>query len=348
MPIMELPVKPGDMEKFVAVAAGNNHLIAMTTQGNVYTWGAGEQGQLGRKVIERRKIHGTVNTKTVKEQARGGQVTSLTRNYIPMVSEYGFDSYLDMNLPQELTDKIIDEVWDADDHVSHAATKTASLISRAWVDRSQSHLFHTIKFYTTDRQLGRWCNAVNPGPSGVSRHVRSLTIHARSSDGWFINEDFFERALPHFDSFRNIRALRVLNWNVTLFPLEVFARCFTPFAEGIRLLQWEPHVTMTHEVWSRVVGMFPRVDHLLFYPNHFRRFQLPPTTPVGVHRKKLIFCGNRAANYITGCNLQFQEIYMRCNYFTTLKTVIEVINDHADRLEVLTILGVNKGRLFFL
>lgn len=65
MPIMELPAKPGDMEKFVAVAAGNNHLIVMTTHGNVYTWGAGEQGQLGRKVIERRKIHGTVPERVV-------------------------------------------------------------------------------------------------------------------------------------------------------------------------------------------------------------------------------------------------------------------------------------------
>jgi regulator of chromosome condensation len=53
------------MEKFVAVAAGNNHIIVMTTHGNVYTWGAGEQGQLGRKVIERRKIHGTVPERVI-------------------------------------------------------------------------------------------------------------------------------------------------------------------------------------------------------------------------------------------------------------------------------------------
>lgn len=35
----------------------------MTTHGNIYTWGAGEQAQLGRKVLERRKIHGTVPEK---------------------------------------------------------------------------------------------------------------------------------------------------------------------------------------------------------------------------------------------------------------------------------------------
>ncbi|PCH41194.1 RCC1/BLIP-II [Wolfiporia cocos MD-104 SS10] len=63
--ILDLPSKPGDAEKFTAVAAGNNHLLVLTTHGNVYTWGAGEQGQLGRKVLERRKLNGTVPEKIV-------------------------------------------------------------------------------------------------------------------------------------------------------------------------------------------------------------------------------------------------------------------------------------------
>lgn len=52
-------------EKCTAVAAGNNHLLVLTTSGALYTWGAGEQGQLGRKVLERRKIHGTTPEKVV-------------------------------------------------------------------------------------------------------------------------------------------------------------------------------------------------------------------------------------------------------------------------------------------
>ncbi|KAI6035059.1 regulator of chromosome condensation 1/beta-lactamase-inhibitor protein II [Pisolithus orientalis] len=61
--ILELSHKPGDTEKVVSVAAGNNHLVVLTTHGNVFTWGTGEHGQLGRKIIDRRKIHGTVPEK---------------------------------------------------------------------------------------------------------------------------------------------------------------------------------------------------------------------------------------------------------------------------------------------
>ncbi|KAF8138388.1 regulator of chromosome condensation 1/beta-lactamase-inhibitor protein II [Boletus edulis] len=61
--ILHLAHKPGDFEKAVSVVAGNNHLLVLTTHGNVYAWGAGEHGQLGRKIIDRRKIHGTVPEK---------------------------------------------------------------------------------------------------------------------------------------------------------------------------------------------------------------------------------------------------------------------------------------------
>jgi regulator of chromosome condensation len=60
VPIVEFSQKPGDQERVVSIASGNDHLLVLTTHGHIYTWGAGEKSQLGRRVIERRKMHGTV------------------------------------------------------------------------------------------------------------------------------------------------------------------------------------------------------------------------------------------------------------------------------------------------
>jgi regulator of chromosome condensation len=63
VPILELSQKPGNSERVVSVASGNDHLLVLTTHGNIFTWGVGEKSQLGRKIIERRKMHGTVPEK---------------------------------------------------------------------------------------------------------------------------------------------------------------------------------------------------------------------------------------------------------------------------------------------
>ena len=55
------PVQPVGLEHIVfsQVAAGSDHCLALTTSGHVYTFGNGQQGQLGRKIIERSKKHHT-------------------------------------------------------------------------------------------------------------------------------------------------------------------------------------------------------------------------------------------------------------------------------------------------
>lgn len=42
-------------ETIVQLSAGANHLMAVTATGSVFAWGAGEQGQLGRRILERHK-----------------------------------------------------------------------------------------------------------------------------------------------------------------------------------------------------------------------------------------------------------------------------------------------------
>ncbi|KIJ49704.1 hypothetical protein M422DRAFT_777621 [Sphaerobolus stellatus SS14] len=53
-----LPIDGLTPYQFVQLACGDDHVLALTTAGHVYTWGAGQSAQLGRKIIERRKING--------------------------------------------------------------------------------------------------------------------------------------------------------------------------------------------------------------------------------------------------------------------------------------------------
>lgn len=55
-----LPVALPALQKnsFSQVTCGDDHVLALTTDGYVYSWGNGQQSQLGRRIIERRKING--------------------------------------------------------------------------------------------------------------------------------------------------------------------------------------------------------------------------------------------------------------------------------------------------
>jgi regulator of chromosome condensation len=56
--ITPLPIPSLTPYQFVAVACGTDHVVALTTAGHVYTWGSGQAAQLGRRIIERRKVNG--------------------------------------------------------------------------------------------------------------------------------------------------------------------------------------------------------------------------------------------------------------------------------------------------
>ena len=144
-----------------------------------------------------------------------------------------------------------------------------------------------------------------------------------------------------------MQVLRVHYWDIEDLPPEILTRCFTPFAGSVHILQWDPCMKITRGSWAHITRSFPLVDCLLLNPSAFPTGLLSDTPP-GPTRKKLVLFGFRAAKCLTWGegSLRFREIYIRYGSGTTLETIISIVNCSADRLEVLSIAGLGRGRTF--
>ncbi|KAI9844279.1 MAG: Regulator of chromosome condensation [Sclerophora amabilis] len=54
------PLLIEELKKIKEIKCGSNHVLALDKDGNVFAWGAGEQYQLGRKLVERHVVNGLV------------------------------------------------------------------------------------------------------------------------------------------------------------------------------------------------------------------------------------------------------------------------------------------------
>lgn len=48
---------PG-LKKITSLACGDNHVLALDNKGAVFSWGSGQQNQLGRRIVERNRLNG--------------------------------------------------------------------------------------------------------------------------------------------------------------------------------------------------------------------------------------------------------------------------------------------------
>ena len=88
-------------------------------------------------------------------------------------------------LPQELVDRIIDEI-----HDDQSALATCALVNKSWVDRSRHHLFHTLSLQITKESIVRFLDLCHHVPSGVKpfflcdvRHFRFYKLPQRPLPG---------------------------------------------------------------------------------------------------------------------------------------------------------------------
>jgi regulator of chromosome condensation len=58
--VQQTPMRIPELKRITKIASGSNHVLALDNKGNVFAWGAGQQNQLGRRVVERTRSGGLV------------------------------------------------------------------------------------------------------------------------------------------------------------------------------------------------------------------------------------------------------------------------------------------------
>ncbi|OHW90391.1 Ran exchange factor prp20 pim1 [Colletotrichum incanum] len=104
-----VPVSIPRLENVTELAGGANHILALINDGNVFAWGSGEQNELGRRVLERRRFKtlipqriGLPKNKTVKIFA--GSYHSFAIDTDGKVWSFGLNNFGQCGIPtQEIT-----------------------------------------------------------------------------------------------------------------------------------------------------------------------------------------------------------------------------------------------------
>ena len=149
-------------------------------------------------------------------------------------------------LPQELVDKIIDELACFEYYRNMAQY---SLISRIWVTRTQRHCFKQIDLEGMEK-LEKWQRNIEPDSAGVSRHVRELTLaHITSLEG-------FE---AHIRAFTCVELLQIIGCSFVMSPL--VAECFAPMGSSLARL-WIFDVEATSGAITSLLAALPKLKRL--------------------------------------------------------------------------------------
>lgn len=170
-------------------------------------------------------------------------------------------------IPQELVDKLIDELVD-----DAKSLRTCCLISRRWVGRSRRHLFRLLTFPRTDKFTSY--RNMFPIDHSVNSHVRALVIAQVPYSG-----------LEHFKAFRGLESLILVD--IVNRPMEgqdtigFLAEGFgaTLSIKSLKLIQWRVSPTTLMEFICRFPSLkeliIQRMDFLCGLP----RWKLPSRFP---------------------------------------------------------------------
>ena len=93
-----------NLSNIVHIACGTNHALAITGDGKVYSWGVGEQGQLGRKIVSRHVVDASLQPRRSDFKPHGlkssvfikawcGSFHTFLQHELGGVYAFGLDNY---------------------------------------------------------------------------------------------------------------------------------------------------------------------------------------------------------------------------------------------------------------
>ncbi|KAF9919080.1 hypothetical protein FBU30_011175 [Linnemannia zychae] len=94
--VQALPTKVAGLEDIVAIATGTDHVLALDSTGHIYSWGNGQQMQLGRRIVARRMLNGlTPESVGAKNQVKvgAGSYHSFSIDKDGKASAWGLNTY---------------------------------------------------------------------------------------------------------------------------------------------------------------------------------------------------------------------------------------------------------------
>jgi len=173
-----------------------------------------------------------------------------------------------MYIVQDLVDLIVDQLYDPTDYY-HAERylQATSLVSTAWVNRSQHHLFSTLELFDS-RRIKRWCSRIKPDPDGVSRHVRVLAVgclrfYADPNSKLLFSD--IKPAMPHLTSFKNLQEFVLGHTDLEGASLGVLAPLLSSSVGTLERLRWthrKPDICETWKDIGIIANLLPNLTYI--------------------------------------------------------------------------------------
>ena len=196
--------------------------------------------------------------------------------------------------------------------------RDASLVSTAWVNRSQYHLFSTLEL-DKGWKVKRWCSTIKPDPSRVSRHVCVLIVGGPSYPSSPPKASDIKTALPHLILFKNLRELTLGRLYKSL---GVLAPVFSSSPGILKLHRWTLDDVCIHETWkdiATVIDLLPNLKHvsILGYRGGYSGIHIQLSADEGsslaikcfkFHRLRIAFQAPHSLSFFETCGPHLQVL----------------------------------------